>query len=280
MTELKLAIYNKEGRLKKHLQGEEENEKDLMVIGKDLVHLAMRKFSYEEGDQVVIETDQPGSYLMVKLDETLDTSLIYLPGMKWIYEISYSPKRMKARPETRFAGKRHYLSVRVASKEEVGTYRNLALNPHDQKEDTGAYPYAFANVETRNDATFFACNAIDGIYANHSHGSYPFQSWGINQQADATMTIDFGREVLLDKVVFTWRADFPHDSYWEKVTLYFEDGTASTFSTKKTAAPQSFSFAPIKTRRVVFGDLIQGSDPSPFPALTQIELWGKNNEPS
>ena len=63
----------------------------------------------------------------------------------------------------------------------------------------------------------------------HTH----FNLWGINQQADAALTIDFGREVQLDKVGFTWRADFPHDSYWTNVTIQFDDGTSETFATKK-----------------------------------------------
>jgi len=279
MAKLRLAIYDKEGVPRKSFQGEEEIEKDLVVTAENFVHLSMRKFEYQEGDQIVVEMDESGRYLWVKLDETLESSLIYLPGNKWTYEVSFHSNRIKARPETRFSGGRHYMSVRCASEEEVKMYRNLALNPHDQKEETGAYPHASANVETRNDATFFACNAIDGVYANHSHGSYPFQSWGINQQADAALTIDFGREVQLDKVGFTWRADFPHDSYWTNVTIQFDDGTSETFSTEKTAQPQYFSFSARKTKAIRFCDLIQANDPSPFPALTQIELWGMNDQP-
>jgi len=88
----------------------------------------------------------------------------------------------------------------LAKDYEIKQYRNLAFNPHDQKETSGAYPYAVANVETRNDSMFFAKNVINGICANLSHGSYPYQSWGINQQADAEITIDFGRLVEVDRV--------------------------------------------------------------------------------
>ena len=42
---------------------------------------------------------------------------------------------------------------------------------------------------------------------------------GINQQLDAALKIEFGREVLLDKVILTLRADFPHDNYWQQVTF-------------------------------------------------------------
>ena len=127
--------------------------------------------------------------MWVTLDETLATTLVYIKGNEWIYPVHLSENAKEAAPEGRFVGKSHYLSVRVATKEELAAYRNVALNPHDQKEFLGAYPHAHANVETRDDATFFACNAIDGIFANTSHGNYPYGSWGINQQADAALTI-------------------------------------------------------------------------------------------
>ncbi len=62
------------------------------------------------------------------------------------------------------------------------------------------------------------------MIANESHGSFPYQSWGINQQADAQITIDFGREIVTDKIALVLRGDYPHDSYWEAVTLEFSDG--------------------------------------------------------
>ena len=276
MTKLTIAIQNKAGELRTAARGEERKEMPLTDSAENLVHLAMRNFKYQEGDQIVVQADQPETYLMVKLDETLATSLIYLSGNSWSYPISFLPNVLAARPKERFAGESHYLSARVATAEEITMYQNLALNPHDQKVFTGSYPHAEANVETRNDATFFACNAIDGIYANHSHGSYPFQSWGINQQQDAALTILFGREVELDKVVFTWRADFPHDSYWTQVSLCFSDGTKEVFQTTNTARPQTFEFNQRRVTTVTFEELIQADDDSPFPALTQIECFGRN----
>ena len=80
MTKLTLAIYDKERVPRKSFQGEEEIEKDLVVTAENFVHLSMRKFEYQEGDQIVVEMDESGRYLWVKLDETLESSLIYLPG--------------------------------------------------------------------------------------------------------------------------------------------------------------------------------------------------------
>lgn len=68
----------------------------------------------------------------------------------------------------------------------------LAFNPYDRHGDTGIYPHARANVETRGEAVFAAYNAIDGIYENGSHGEWPYQSWGINRDPNAEWTLSFG----------------------------------------------------------------------------------------
>ena len=49
---------------------------------------------------------------------------------------------------------------------------------------------ASANVETRGESVFAARNAIDGVKANRSHGAWPFESWGINRQDDAQLTLE------------------------------------------------------------------------------------------
>ncbi|KAF1302804.1 hypothetical protein [Enterococcus sp. JM9B] len=280
MTKITISIFNHKGDIKKvkKKSGEEILYHQMQATGTDEVSLATRNLKYEDGDKIVVNLDQKNVFLIAKLDETLDTSLIYVKDQLWEYSISKDSEQVKAGPMHRFSTGDHVLSIRTATSEEISSYRNLALNPHDQKEFNGAYPHAFANVETRNDATFFACNAIDGVFANHSHGSYPFQSWGINQQKDAALTIDFGRKVCLDQVVFTFRADFPHDNFWEQVSLIFSDGSKETFHTKKTDQRQMFSFSKRQVTSVTFTELKQSEEESPFPALTEIELFGINQE--
>ena len=158
--------------------------------------------------------------------------------------------------------------------EEIAARRNLAYNPYDEHGDTGFYPHASANVETRGEAVFAARNAIDGIFENSAHGEYPYQSWGINRDPNAALTLDFGREVLLDELRITERADFPHDNYWVKATVEFSDGSTLDIPLVKSAKPQSVAFEPKRVRSLVLKDLIQAEGTSPFPALTQIEAFG------
>ncbi|WP_462409452.1 hypothetical protein [Neobacillus sp. Marseille-QA0830] len=273
---IRLSILGKDGNVKNGKNDYEENVLPMIKESDDYCWLATQDLTYVEGDTIRVETDVLDAYLVVKLDETLDSTILFVPNYSFDYVIEMNETALEARSDQAFKGKRHYLQARFATKEEISSYRNWALNPHNQKEFSGAYPHASANVETRNDATFFACNAIDGVFANNSHGSYPYQSWGINRREDAALTIEFGRAVDIDKVGFTLRNDFPHDSYWTEVTVEFSDGSSETFSLEKIPAPQFFTFEKRQVHSAVFCKLKKAEDDSPFPALTQIEFYGKN----
>lgn len=244
-------------------------------IGDKMTYLDLSS-SFNPGDRVRVIIDKAGCYLIVQVDEALNPSLVYLTGTVWEYVLPLDEKLREAYPGHAFLGEHKYLFARVASEREVGAYQNLALNPHDQKHDSGAYPHAFANVETRNDATFFARNAIDGVIANESHGPYPYQSWGINRQRDAWLVVDFGRKVEVNRVDVVLRADFPHDSYWTQATLEFSDGSEEVLGFSKVYQVQSFSFTSRTTQWLKLKELIKAEDDSPFPALTQIEVYGNN----
>lgn len=238
--------------------------------------LAIKEYTYQSGDYIEVTMDTTNNYLIVQLEATLAPSLIYVPAKKWTYQILTTPAEKKAMVETAFTAKRQHFSVRYAYPFEIENYQNLTFNAYDQKEFTGAYPHAHANVETRDEAVFFAKNAIDGRYGHLSHGSYPFASWGINQMSDAALTIDFGRLVTIDWVQVLLRSDYPHDSFWDEVTLEFSDGTQLQMQTTDTLGFQSLRFPEKETTLLRFCQLKKHPDDSPFPALTQIEAFGRN----
>lgn len=271
-----ISLHNKNGNIRNNQSKPGKLPTIMAKTGDSLVYLSAQNLTYEEGDYFKIIVDEPGQYLMVRLDESLNEDLVYLEGNEWIYVIPLAENRINARVDTAFRGNTHYISVRYAEDFEIAQYRNLSRNTHALNEKNGVYPYAYANVETRNEATFFACNAIDGVYANNSHGAYPYESWGINKQLDAALTLDFGREVEIDRVDITIRCDFPHDSYWTQATLEFSDGSREIINLEKVHTPQKFIFDKKIVKWVRFQELIQDTDPSPFPALTQIDVYGKN----
>ncbi len=230
--------------------------------------------AYREGDRVALECCEPGCWCVVQFEDTLPPALVYVARREINYTIPFGENRIVFSPKS-FTGERHLIRARLASAEEIAARRNLAFNPFDQHGDNGFFPHASANVETRGEAVFAAYNAIDGVYENASHGEWPYQSWGINRDPNARLTIAFGRPVELDELRVTLRADFPHDSWWTQGTVSFSDGSQETLSFVKTAKTQSFPIAPRTVEWLALDGLVKNDDPSPFPALTQLEAWGR-----
>lgn len=239
--------------------------------GEDFVDLVCAH-TYEEGDRIVLETSEKNIHVNWQVDDALGKAFVYITD-NVSYFIPFGEKRISYSPKV-FSGSRHYIFVEKAREDEVLAYRNLALNPADQHRDVPCFPHATANVETRGESVFAAKNAIDGVRANLSHGEWPYESWGINRQADAVIRLDFGRRVRTDKIVLYTRSDFPHDSWWTQVSITFSDGSCEDFPLEKSSRAHVLTFAEKEITWLEMESLIKAEDDSPFPALTQIEVYG------
>lgn len=261
MTELKIKILDK-----KH---------NTIAAGKNMNRLATLIYSsiYEEGDLISIELNQCGLFCEVQLDEAMKPAILFISGDVLYFKIPFEEMRSALSPKA-FHGSCHVITARILEEWEVKIKRNLALNPYDGFLAPGIFPHADANVETRNEAVFAARNAIDGIYANHSHGKFPYGSWGINQQEDAEWKLEFGQSVLIDELRLTLRADYPHDNYWKQAAVEFSDGSIEVIELSRLDEPQAFKFEPKTVSWLILKNLIKSNEISPFPALTQFEAIG------
>ena len=254
-----------------------ENGSTIAAVHGDKEAVLPVVYTYEPGDRIVFETDatpENGQFLVLQPDDALGESLVYVTG-NVSYKIPFGEKRVCYSPKL-FSGNRHLVTARAAREWEINAYRNLALNKMDQHNESHCFPHASANVETRGESVFAAHNAIDGIHANSSHGEWPYASWGINCNPQAVLNIDFGRVVCIDRVIIYLRADFPHDNWWKKVTLRFSDDTVQEFELEKTAQGQEFVLPQEKRAEWVrLEQLIPSEEKSPFPALTQLEVYGR-----
>ncbi len=242
------------------------------VKGEDEVNLFYNK-EYQQGDKIIFESSETDIFVWLQFDDALGRSLIYLKENSTEFAIPFGDKRRNLSPKA-FSCDKHLISVKKAKDYEILQYRNLAFSKVDFADNNSFYPHVLANVETRGEAVFAAQNAIDGITANDYHGPWPYQSWGINQQADAKIKVDFGRKVSVDRINIYLRADFPHDSWWESGELIFSDGTSLIVDFIKSEKSQEFTFDKKEIEWVEFTNLIKANDESPFPALTQIEVFG------
>lgn len=231
---------------------------------------------YQEGDILILEVSKGNHYVWLQWDDALGKSMVYLTG-NVTYRIPFGDKRINFSPKV-FSGKKHLLSAKIAKNFEVAAYRNLACNVCDQHNIENMYPHATANVETRGEAVFAAQNAVDGVTVSNCHGEWPYQSWGINRQEDARIRIDFGREVLITGIVLYLRTDFPHDNWWQQVSFAFSDDSRMDAALQKLEGPQEIVFEEKRISWLEMCDMKKSEEPSPFPALTQIEVYGKEAE--
>ena len=248
--------------------------KDKQVLlektGKEELYLVYNAF-YNDGDSIILTSNETGLY-EVKLDAALDTCVVYLTG-EYEFSIPFNEKKF-CYPELSFSGEKNLISVRKAPAKAVNNYKNLALNVYDHHLNSTMFPHSFANVETRGESVFASRNAMDGNFASDSHGKWPYESWGINRNSEAEMTIDFGRPVKVDTLVLYTRADFPHDAWWTKATITFNDGESLVVDLEKKDGAQRFNIEEKIITSLTISSLIKADDPSPFPALIQLEAWG------
>lgn len=228
---------------------------------------------YEEGDVITVSCDD-AAHLWVQMDETIPAGEVYIPKGSMNWRVPFGEHRRAYSPAA-FVGARHIASARVMTAEEIAARRNVACNPADLRGDTDFYPHATANVETRGESVFAARNVIDGLRHNISHGDWPYQSWGIGAREDAWLNIDFGREVVVDEMALTLRADFPHDAYWVSGHVVLSDGTEVAYDLEKTGDRQYIQLGEHKVTWMRLERMIKSYDPSAFPSLSEWEVFGR-----
>lgn len=251
-------------------------DKDGMTLsvarGEDEASLVYTK-EYKEGDTIVFEVSPKNTFYELMVDDALGAAEVFVTDNVY-YHIPFGEKKISYSPKT-FSGNRHLITAKLMEQRFMNPYRNLARNVMDQHGETHCYPHASANVETRGEAVFAARNAIDGVTENHAHGEWPYESWGINRRDDACMKLEFGRKVAVDRIRLYTRADFPHDNWWKQVTISFSDGSEVVADLEKSDKPHEIVFEEKVITELTLCKLKKADDPSPFPALTQIEVYGR-----
>jgi hypothetical protein len=162
-------------------------------------------------------------------------------------------------------------------------YKNLAYNPKDVRASGFGFPHASSNSEypcpplsgsgpCTPDTTFLALNAIDGKTNNLCHGSLACGSWGPQMLSNLWWRVEFGHDVIVDKVVIWIRHDFPHDSYWKDATLVFSDSSKVTIHPDSTSFPQTFTFQSRKTNSLTITNLVPNENK--WCGFTEVQAWG------
>lgn len=272
--------------------------------GADRVSLHVQ--AYKPGDCIVF-TVQGVNFIWIHIAEGVKDCMVYLPKGEYTFPIPTGEALVGFAPGT-FDGEQT-VTAWAATEQEWKTYRNLALNPldvrlMDEMVDPDApewsnptdsksmaegkvlgFPHAYANRVTRNEGSFYARNAIDGVINKGGHGPWPYQSWGGAVHEDLSYTVYFGRTVEVDKMVLYLRSDYTlnelgqeHDTYWHTAILEFSDHSELEIHPVKTGDAQTFKFPQINTEWVKFKrmDPFHTEKSQNFAALMQIEFWGQD----
>lgn len=265
-----------------------KGEPKFLTKGSDIKAKYCKEF--ESGDKIEICLDGIQT-VAVKLDRTMPESLLYVPNKKFTFIVPCQAELNACYPPQAFSGNEHIICAREVDDTEFYSTRNIALNAFDLQCKTNAFPHASANFVTRNEPCFYARNAIDGEKNNQGHGKYPFHSWAGGARKDLEYTLNFGREVEIDKILFYPRADFnedpgtlaPHDSYWKNIDVGFSDGEIVSASLKmdnthlnpENLKPQELVLDKKRTTKIKLFNFEQVTETLGFAALTQIEVFGR-----
>ena len=241
-------------------------------VSEGLCMLDKRYCEYQPGDRIVLECSETPCELEVSLDESLAPSVVYLPEGHMEFPIPTEAAR-DGYPQQAFGGDCHFGWARELTDRDRANWRNLALNSHDLEGASGVFPHATTNSGATN-PRFWARNAINGTFQSCHHGRWPYESWGINGRADAWLQVDFGRTVHAEEAVLFLRADFPHDTWWEYVTLTCSDGFETTAHLTKTGMPQRIDLGERDIEWIRLHTLVRADDPSEWPALSQMMVMG------
>lgn len=275
-------------------------------FGEELASYDIRHESFEPGDTITLACDaDPGAAgveVEAQLCDSLAPSRLWLPTGRLSFPVPFGRDADPYGPAA-FSGDRHWGWARLLDARERPSFRNLALNSHDRpvwgrfslgssqgsheleapsgtpgSRDTRpqAYPHARTNTGT-TDSWFLARNAIDGIMRTGHHGRWPYGSWGINGRDDAWLEVDFGRPVTAEELVAFVRADFPHDAWWTSARVELSNGWAQEMPLEKTGKPQRLHLGEQRVTWLRVSNLRKADCDSPWPALSQLEVWGRSN---
>lgn len=146
--------------------------------------------------------------------------------------------------------------------------RNLAINTNAFTCSLRSYPRVTANSWYRYRPEFSPIHLIDGVTTGEKF-------WKPAKRTDLSVLLEFGRDVLAEKVVLSLHLNDQQEKTWTNATIEFSDGTSLPITLKCTDKPQSFVFPAKKCSWIKLMNLQQA-----FPLIDQgineLEVVGKD----
>lgn len=80
--------------------------------------------------------------------------------------------------------------------------------------------------------------------------------------------------MVTDRIVVHLRADFPHDNWWNQGKLTFSDGSELILHWEQGGHGQEACFEKKEIDWLELSELKKAEGTSPFPALSQLIVYG------
>ncbi|MBP7637008.1 MAG: hypothetical protein KBA18_03970 [Kiritimatiellae bacterium] len=143
--------------------------------------------------------------------------------------------------------------------------RNLALNPDAYTYWLRSYPRAAANSHSKY---LPQCSPVCAIDGKRDGGG-----WRPDRRTDLWLNVEFGREIIAQKVVLTLALTPGQGTTWTSATLEFSNGEKQDIALRCTAEPQTFTF-PAKTCSSVKLTNLKQAFPLTDNGVSEFEVWG------
>ena len=65
----------------------------LTTTSEDMAVLAWKEHAFQEGDYFEVELENAGNYFIVKMDETLPPTFMYIPSSTWRFPILFAEEK-------------------------------------------------------------------------------------------------------------------------------------------------------------------------------------------
>ncbi|MGM9637851.1 MAG: hypothetical protein ACI3YK_07715 [Eubacteriales bacterium] len=247
------------------------------VTGEGMVTLYYDS-KYAAGDTISVKLPDGQKYLGLSLSSRVGESIIYCPNST--FEMTL-PDLRTCYPNTMDPNLAvdyivNTITARIVPESELTEVHNLAQNSYDLTNASGSYPHVTASSVKENKAYFEARNLIDGFTANRDKGEYPSQSWEAQKfDESTTLTIDFGRTVKVDELVFYIRRA-SGDSYFTNCTVTLSDGTVLPLSLTDSRDAQTIDLGGVETTSLTFsGFVVETSiNNGSYAGISEIQVMG------
>ena len=258
---------------------------------------------YNQGNTIKIEVPTNVKYVYVNIHSRVKTQLVRVEN--GVVNITFVANMWDTMGEYVKNYKHNTITVWIPLQAELDKEINLAQNVFFDGLSNGVTATSNSEWGSGTDNDYIAENAIDGQCTNVEHTCYPNQSWGAKQEfgpdannncANAYITINFGMEVDLSRLIIYVRSDNnndninglyenakDHDSYAIQVTVVTDNGAEYVFPMYKTenGGGQILEFdSTISTSSITLKDFVIPAEQEnqvtfKFFGISEIEAIGK-----